>query len=115
MKYGIISIILALTGILFVIWFNIEISELFKTEFLKQLELNESNLNPTILSTGKEFKIIAFGMATIGLIFGVKSSRKNKLIGFIGIILSLVLSFLAFYPIWKFFVQDLAVDINFAN
>jgi hypothetical protein len=115
MKQGIISIILALVGILLVIWFNIGISELFKTEFLKQLELNEPNLNPVIFSTGKEFKIIAFGIAIIGFVLGVKSSRKNELIGFIGVFLSLVLSFVAFYPIWKFFVQGVATDINFAN
>ncbi|AUC15782.1 hypothetical protein BTO06_11755 [Tenacibaculum sp. SZ-18] len=115
MKYGIVSIILALAGISFVIWFNIEISELFKAHFLEQIGQNKMDLNPAVYTTGKGFKIIAFVIATIGIILGIKALREIKWIGIIGIILSAFLSFLAFYPMWKYFVQDLAIDVNFAS
>ena len=60
MRYGILSIIIAITGILFVIWFNVEVAEFFKSEFLN-LE-NTLQLNPTVFSAGNLNKLIALGL-----------------------------------------------------
>jgi len=110
MKTGIISIIVAIIGILFVIWFNLEVVELFESEILK-IE-NQTELNPTVFTTGKLNKIIALGIALIGIILGIKSLRnKNR----IGIILSVVLIILTFLPIWIYILSDSALDVNFKN
>lgn len=90
MKYGILSIIIAVIGILFVIWFNIEVVELFEYEILKMK--NQTELSPTVFTTGKLNKIITLGIAFIGIVLGIKSLRNKNRIGTIGIVLSFVLS-----------------------
>lgn len=113
MKYGKLSIILAVIGILFVTWYNFEAAKLFESEFLKlqyQIELN-----PTVYSTGKWNKFIALSIAVIGIILGIKSWRDKIRIGIIGILLSILLIILTFIPIWQYIVTDSALDINFVN
>lgn len=58
MKYGIVSIILALIGISFVFWYKIQISELFKTHFLEQIGHSKMDLPPTIYTTEKDLKLL---------------------------------------------------------
>jgi hypothetical protein len=113
MKYGIFSIILAVLGILFVAWYNFEVAELFESELLKLH--NQTELNPTVYSTGKLNKFIALGIAIIGIILGIKSWRDKIRIGMIGILLSILLIILTFIPIWQYIVSDSALDINFVN
>jgi uncharacterized membrane protein len=113
MKYGIYSIIIALIGITFVIWFNIEVAELFESEFLK-LE-NQNELSPTIFTTGKINKITALVIGIVGLLFGIKSLRDKNRIGIFGILLSIILIILTFVPIWQYMLSNSALDINFVN
>lgn len=113
MKTGIISIIVAIIGIIFVIWFNLEVVELFKSEILKMQ--NQTELNPTVFTTGKLNKTIALGIALIGIILGIKSLRNKNRNGTIGIILSLILIILTFLPIWTYILSDSALDVNFKN
>ena len=113
MKTGTISIILAIIGILFVIWFNYQTAELFLTELTKMQ--NSSDLSPTIVTSGKLNKLIAIGIGLLGLLLGIKSLRNKNRIGIIGIILSIVLIILTFVPIWNYMLSDSALDINFRN
>jgi len=99
MKTGIISIILATIGIIFVIWFNLEVVELYKSETLKMA--NQTDLSPRLFVTGKTHKIIAIVIALIGMILGIKSLRDNNRIGTIGLILSIILIILTLLPIWS--------------
>ena len=94
MKTGTISIIVATIGIIFVIRFNLEVAELYKSEILKTA--NQTDLSPILFVTGKKYKIIVIGMALIGMILGIKSLRNNNRIGTIGVILSIILIILAF-------------------
>jgi len=94
MKTGTISIIVATIGIIFVIRFNLEVAELYKSEILKTA--NQTDLSPILFVTGKKYKIIVIGMALIGMILGIKSLRNNNRIGTIGGILSIILIILAF-------------------
>ncbi len=110
MKYGILSIIIAIIGILFVIWFNIEVAELFKSEFLSLG--NKTELNPAVFSTGKLNKIISLGLGLTGIILGIKSWRNKMRIGIIGVFLSLILLILTFIPIWTYIISDGTLDIN---
>jgi len=113
MKYEISSIVIALIGISFVIWFNLEVAELFQNEIM---ELNyKSEMNLTIFTTGKLNKLIALGIALIGILLGIKSVRNKNRIGIIGIILSIFLIILVFIPIWQYVLSDSALDINFRN
>ena len=111
MKAGITSIIVAIIGILFVIWCNLEVVELFESEILKME--NQTQLSPNVFTTGKLNKIIALGIALIGIIFGIKSLRNKNWIGTIGIVLSVVLIILTFLPIWTYILSDSALDVNF--
>lgn len=113
MKTGTISIIFALTGILFVIWFNYQTSEFFLTELTKMQ--NGSDLSLAIVTNGKLNKLIALGIGLVGLLLGIKSVRNKKRIGIMGISLSIVLIILAFLQIWQYLISDSAVDINFRN
>ncbi len=111
MKTGITSIILALSGILFVIWFNYQISELIIADLIKMQ--SDLKLSPAIFKSDKLFKIIAIIIGLAGIIFGIKSLRTKKRIGIIGIVLSIILIILAFVPIWNFIISDSALDVNF--
>ncbi|PKG53488.1 hypothetical protein [Olleya sp. 1-3] len=113
MKTGTISVIIALIGILFVIWFNIQTSELFLTELSKMQ--SGSGLSPTIVTSGKLNKLIAIGIGLLGLFLGIKSLRNRKRIGILGIFLSVFLIVLTFIPIWEYILSDSALDINFRN
>ena len=103
MKSGTISIILGALGILFIIWFNYQTYELYQTEFLKIQ--NSSLMEPTIVTTGKSYKLIALGIVTLGILFGVKSMREKSSNGKIGIVLSLIALILTFIPVWTFFIK----------
>ena len=103
MKSGKISIILGALGILFIIWFNYQTYELYQTEFLK---IQKSSLmEPTIVTTGKSYKLIALGIAILGILFGIKSLRDKSRSGKIGIILSAIALILSFIPVWTFFIK----------
>ena len=102
MKSGTISIILGALGILFIIWFNYQTYELYQTEFLKIQ--NSSLMEPTIVTTGKSYKLIALGIALLGIIFGIKSLREKSRNGKIGIMLSVVALILTFLPIWALII-----------
>ena len=103
MKSGTISIILGALGILLIIWFNYQTYELYQTEFLKIR--NSSLMEPTIVTTGKSYKLIALGIAILGTIFGIKSMREKSSNGKIGIVLSIIASILTFIPLWTFFIK----------
>jgi len=102
MKSGTISIILGALGILFIIWFNYQTYELYQTELLK---IQKSSLmEPTIVTTGKIYKLIALGIAILGIIFGIKSVREKNRSGKIGIILSIIALILTFIPVWTLII-----------
>ena len=102
MKSGTISIILGALGILFIIWFNYQTYELYQTELLK---IQKSSLmEPTIVTTGKIYKLIALGIAILGIIFGIKSVREKNRNGKIGIILSIIALILTFIPVWTLII-----------
>ena len=103
MKSGTISIILGALGILFIIWFNYQTYELYQTEFLKIQ--SSSLIEPTIVTTGKSYKLIALGIAILGILFGIKSMREKSRSGKIGIILSIITLIFTFLPIWTFFIN----------
>jgi hypothetical protein len=98
MKTGTIAIILALIGILFVIWFNYQTAELYQAELIKMQ--SSAHLSPIIITTGKLNKLIAIGIGLLGLLLGIKSVRNNNPIGKIGVILSIMAIVLSFLPIW---------------
>ena len=103
MKSGTISIILGTLGILFIIWFNYQTYELYQTEFLKIQ--NSTLMEPSIVTTGKSYKLIALGIVLVGTIFGIKSMREKSRSGKIGIILSIITLIFTFLPIWTFFIN----------
>ena len=103
MKSGTISIIFGVLGILFIIWLNYQTYELYQTEFLKTQ--NNSSMEPTIVTIGKTYKLIAIGISLLGIIFGIKSVRKKSTRGIFGIILSIIALILTFIPIWTFFFK----------
>lgn len=103
MKSGTISIIFGALGILFIIWFNYQTYELYQTEFLKIQ--NSSLMEPSIVTTGKSYKLIALGIVLVGTIFGIKSMREKSRSGKIGIILSIITLIFTFLPIWTFFIN----------
>lgn len=102
MKSGTLSIILGTLGILFMIWFNFQTYELYQTEILKIQ--NSSVMNPTIVTSGKSYKLIAFGIALLGFFFGIKSIREKSRIGKIGIILAIIILILSFFPLWTIII-----------
>jgi hypothetical protein len=102
MKSGTISIILGTIGILFIFWFNYQTYELYQTEFLKIQ--NSSLMEPTIVKTGKSYKLIVLGIATLGILFGIKSMREKSSNGKIGIVLSIIALILIFIPIWTLII-----------
>ena len=102
MKSGKISIILGALGILFIIWFNYQTYELYQTEFLKIQ--SSSLIEPTIVTTGKSYKLIALGIAILGILFGIKSMREKSKSGKIGIILSIIALILTFIPVWTLII-----------
>jgi hypothetical protein len=102
MKSRTISIILGALGILFIIWFNYQTYELYQTEFLKIQ--NSSLMEPTIVSVGKSYKLIALAIDILGILFGIKSVRENKRNGKIGIVLSIIALILTFIPIWTLII-----------
>ncbi|MEL7271454.1 MAG: hypothetical protein AAGL34_17915 [Bacteroidota bacterium] len=113
MRTAIASISTALIGIVFVIWFNLEIVELFQSEILKNQDKTISSL--TVFPSGRWNKHIAIGIALVGILLGIKSLRDKKLLGVIGIILSLLLIALTFLPLWVYFLSDTALDIGVHN
>ena len=98
MKTGTISIIVAIIGIIFVVWFNLEVVELYKSETFKTA--NQTDLSPHLFVVGKTYKIIAIVIGLIGMILGIKSLRDNNRIGTIGLILSIILIILTLLPLW---------------
>ena len=102
MKSRTISIILGDLGILFIIWFNYQTYELYQTEFLKIQ--NSSLMEPTIVSVGKSYKLIALAIVILGILFGIKSVRENNRNGKIGIVLSIIALILTFIPIWTLII-----------
>lgn len=113
MKYGILSIIISLIGISFVIWYNIEIAVLFQNEVLKLNSTTE--INYIIFTTEKLNRLIALGLALVGILLGIKSVKRKNKIGILGISLSLILFILIFIPIWQYVLSDSALDINLKN
>ena len=103
MKTGTISIIVALLGILFVLWFNYQTSELYQSSLIQMQ--NSSELSPVIVTSGKLNKLIALGIGLVGLLLGWISLRKKHKNGKSGILLSAILIILTFIPIWTFWVR----------
>ena len=103
MKSGTISIILGTIGVLFIIWFNYQTYELYESLFLETQ--NNFLMEPTIVTTGKSYKIISLGMALFGILFGLNSVRKKDGSGKIGIVLSIIALIFAYLPIWSFFIN----------
>ncbi len=109
MKTGTLSVIIALIGIAFVIWFNFQTSELFLQE-LHTMHTN-SDLSPTLVSNGIMHKYLALFIGFSSFFLGYKSIRNKNLEGLIGTILAIILIILSFVPIWTFMIPD-TVDFN---
>ena len=103
MKSGTISIIFGALAILFIIWYNYQTYVLYQTEFLKIQ--NSSLMEPTIVTIGKSYKLIALGITMLGIIFGIKSVRKKNSSRKIGIVLSIIALILTFIPVWTVFIK----------
>ena len=104
MKYGIGSIILAITGIRLIVWINYEFSQNYM-EFAAKIEA-EGGVVPSIGMTNWSNRSIAIGISLIGLVLGIKSCRIEKKIGIIGIVLSILLLILVFFPIWPYLISE---------
>ena len=102
MKYGIISIVLALSGVCFVVWYNYEFSQWY-IDFALKFDTETGY----VLSNGMTNwtnKSIAIGVSIIVLYLGIKSYRMKKRIGLFGIGISILLLFLVFLPLWSHFI-----------
>ncbi|TXG36689.1 hypothetical protein [Seonamhaeicola maritimus] len=104
MKYGIASIILAITGICLIVWINYEFSQNYM-EFASKFEA-EGGVTPSVVMTNWINRSIAIGISLFGLALGIKSYRIEKKIGIIGIILSILLLILVFFPIWPYLISE---------
>lgn len=102
MKTGTISIALAVLGILFVVWFNYQTSELYQSEIFQTQ--NSSELHPIVVTSGKLNKMIALGIGLLSFLVGLISLRRKHKNGKIGIFLSVILIILTFIPVWTFLV-----------
>jgi uncharacterized membrane protein (UPF0182 family) len=49
-------------------------------------------------------KLIALGVAIVGIYLGIKSVKNKYRIGIIGIVLSLILIILTFSSLWTYFM-----------
>jgi hypothetical protein len=104
MKYGIGSIILATLGILFVIWYSYENAEMIREGFEYLQTQNDEEYYPTIFMPDNMNKLIALGVAIVGIYLGIKSVKNKYRIGIIGIVLSLILIILTFSSLWTYFM-----------
>ncbi len=100
MKYGIGSVILALTGICFIVWINYQFSQDY-IEFAAKFEA-EGGAAPSVVMTNWINRSIVIGVSLLGLILGIKSYRIGNNIGILGIVLSLLLLILVFFPLWPY-------------
>lgn len=110
MKYATLSIIISITGILLLIWFNLNMAEFFLNEIM--ISQNQTELNPNIFSIGIQKKMITILFGVIALIAGYYSWNKKNKIALIGIFLSFLLIVFSFVPIWQYFLLDSPLDIN---
>lgn len=115
MKNGIVSVVLALLGIAFVIWYNVKMSQVVEMVVAKYMINEELSLESEVFILNKWLQITACLMGVIGLLFGVKSLKEKKGLAVLGIFASAILIVLAFCPIWKWIIQNSALDINFLD
>lgn len=98
MKYALLSIIIAALGMVFLWNVNVLLAETF-------LNLQgDSNLEPTLVTTSRVYKMTLIIIGLIALFAGIKGLKKARKVSLIGIVLSLVLLILIFIPLWSFFI-----------
>lgn len=111
MKKGILSICIAVVGIYFVYWFNLDLYKQFQNYI--EHSKNSSELNPITFTIAKTFTITSLCIGLLSLYFGVISFLKKSKIGGVGIILALLLIICSFIPFWKYMLENSSLDTNF--
>ena len=114
MKFGRLSILLSLIGLVVLVWYDYQIAELFYTSNTESEWGTESYLTSQ-LNKRLAYRFIITGVGIIALYLGIKSIKANLFLGILGIILSIALVISTFFPIWQYFLLDSTLDINFVN
>ncbi|WP_103865648.1 hypothetical protein [Aquimarina sp. I32.4] len=99
MKKGVLSICIAIIGIYFIYWFNIDLYK--KSVIFTEQSNNTAISNSYIFKFAKTFTIATVCLGLLSLYFGVISFLKKNKVGGIGIILAVLLIICAFIPFWK--------------
>jgi len=100
MKYGIGSVILALIGICFIVWINYQFSQDY-IEFAAKFEA-DGGVVPSVVMNNWIDRSIVIAISLLGFILGIKSYRIGNKIGLFGIVLSIILLILVFFPLWSY-------------
>lgn len=116
MKNGLISLLLSISGIVLVLYFNNLVYEVYVSQLLEKIEQNQ-----TELSNGIEFpyakKQIGYGVfiGIVAFYFAFKQYKEKKWIGIVVGLIAILLICLDFVPFWKFQLGDSTLDINLGN
>lgn len=99
MKSATLSILIGFLGIIFLIWFNYQ-----TLDFYQENINNHLTLSPTLVTSGKMTKLISIVIGFLGLFFGIHSIIKKNKIGIIGVIMSIIVIILIFFPLWTLMI-----------
>ncbi len=109
MKHAILSIIVAVLGLIWIIYFNYSFAEIIMDydNFPEGTTLSDFNLE-----IPKFIKMSGLIIGLIGIFFGIKGYFKNKALSIVGFILSILLIVLTFTPIFSYILANSGYDIN---
>jgi|GEM_PF-3027023 len=100
MKHPILSIVVAVLGIIFLIYVN----WLVWDTLIDYSNWTSSDTVPQNVVTPKIYKISGLIIGLIGIFFGIKGIKINKKISVIGIVLSILVCIFSFVPLWLIFI-----------
>ncbi|GAB5401281.1 MAG: hypothetical protein Aureis2KO_28660 [Aureisphaera sp.] len=109
MKHAVLSIIVAVLGMVWVVYLNHSFAEAIMnySDYPKGTTLSDFNLKiPNF------FKMSGLIIGLIGIFFGIKGFFKTKLISIVGIVLNILLIILTFMPIYTYILSNSGYDIN---
>lgn len=98
-KFSVLSILFSIIGIIFIVFYNWEIS-------IYSLHMsNKSTLEPNIITTSINTKLLPFSIGVLSLSLVLLDFYKRRtILGVIGIFLSILLMIFSFVPIWPIFI-----------
>ncbi len=102
MKHALLSIIVAVLGMVWVVHINYQIAAVVT----EALQAADQSMNPSLVSFPKVYKMSGLVIGLIGIFFGVKGFFKTKPLSIVGIVLSLLLIVLTFIPIFSYLLAD---------